>query len=166
MSAVVIRPIAPEDNPHIAALIRSVLQEFGAAKPGTVFTDPTTDRLYELFREPLSCYFIAEEGGKLLGGCGIYPTEGLPEGCTELVKLYLAAEARGKGIGKQLMEKSLEAARERGYTEVYLETLPELHIAVGLYEQMGFRYLDRPYGNSGHYACDLWMVKQLAIINE
>jgi putative acetyltransferase len=145
----------------IRTLIRSVLTEFGAAKPGTVFTDPTTDDLFSLFREPLSSYFVAESDGKILGGCGIFPTAGLPEGCTELVKLYLAAEARGKGIGKALMERSLETARSFGYTEIYLETLPELHIAVGLYERLGFTYLEGPLGNSGHFACDLWMRKKL-----
>lgn len=156
-----IRPIAPADNAAIAQVIRSVLTEFGAAKPGTVFTDPTTDHLFELFQTPQSAYFIAETGGTIVGGCGIYPTANLPGTCTELVKLYLAPAARGTGLGKQLMEHCCELAKELGYTEVYLETLPELHIAVGLYERMGFRYLDRPYGNSGHFACDLWMVKEL-----
>jgi putative acetyltransferase len=161
MHELTIRPIVAEDNPVIAKLIRDVLTEFGAAKPGTVFTDPTTDRLFELFQAPKSAYFIAETDGEILGGCGIYPTTGLPAGCTELVKLYLSAKARGKGIGKALMERSFEAALAFGYAEIYLETLPELHIAVGLYERLGFTYLEQPYGDSGHYACDLWMIRQL-----
>jgi len=156
-----IRKIEQQDNPVIAALIRSVLTEFGANKPGTVFTDPTTDDLFSLFSEPRSAYFILETGGEIEGGCGIFPTSGLPDGCTELVKLYLSKNARGKGHGKLLMEKVCDLARSYGYSEIYLETLPELHVAVGLYERMGFRYLDAPYGNSGHFACDLWMVKTL-----
>lgn len=157
----VIRPILPRDNAEIAGIIRSVLTEFGADKPGTVFTDPTTDDLFSLFQEPRSVYYVAEENGKLLGGCGIYPTEGLPDGCTELVKLYLAADGRGRGTGKQLMETCAGAARSLGFTELYLETLPELHIAVGLYEKCGFAYLPGPYGNSGHYACNIHMLKKL-----
>lgn len=160
-TSITIRPIAPEDNAPLAQVIRSVLTEFGAAKPGTVFTDPTTDHLFELFRAPQSAYFVVEIDGAIAGGCGIYPTENLPASCTELVKLYLAPAARGTGIGKQLMEQCCAVARAYGYSEIYLETLPELHIAVGLYERMGFEYLDRPYGNSGHFACDLWMLKQL-----
>jgi putative acetyltransferase len=156
-----IRPIEPADNPAIAQVIRSVLTEFGAAKPGTVFTDPTTDRLYELFREPKSAYFIAETDGMIIGGCGIYPTTSLPAQCTELVKLYLSPAGRGKGIGKALMERCFAIAKTHGYSEIYLETLPELHLAVGLYERLGFAYLPEPYGDSGHYACDLWMVKRL-----
>ncbi len=161
MGSVTIRPIEPKDNAEMARLIREVLTEFGVNKPGTVFTDPTTDALFELFRTPKSHYFVAESEGKLIGGCGIFPTEGLPEGCTELVKLYVLKKDRGTGIGKTLMELSCEQARKEGYTEIYLETLPELRIAVGLYEKLGFRYLDKPYGNSGHFACDLWMSKEL-----
>lgn len=161
METLTIRPIEQEDNPEMARLIREVLTEFGANKPGTVFTDPTTDALFELFQAPKSHYFVAVSEGKLLGGCGIFPTEGLPDGCTELVKLYVLKEGRGTGIGKTLMELSCEQARKEGYTEIYLETLPELHIAVGLYEHLGFQYLDKPYGNSGHFACDLWMRKEL-----
>ncbi len=156
---ITITPIAQTDNAAIAALIREVLTEFGANKPGTVFTDPTTDDLYSLFRTPGSHYFVAKENGVIAGGCGIYPTTGLPEGCVELVKLYVAKSHRSIGLGKQLMERSISAAVSEGYRELYLETLPELHIAVGLYEHLGFEYLDKPYGNSGHFACDLWMRK-------
>jgi putative acetyltransferase len=156
-----IEKIQPEDNQAIALLIREVLTEFGANKPGTVFTDPTTDHLYQLFQNQKSQYFIAKDDGIIVGGCGIYPTIGLPEGCIELVKLYVSKSHRSIGLGKQLMEKSIEAAISEGYHEVYLETLPELHIAVGLYEHLGFEYLDHPYGDSGHFACDLWMRKNL-----
>lgn len=152
-----IRPIQQSDNEALAKLIRDVLTEFGANKPGTVFTDPTTDALFELFQTTKSAYFVAENEGVIHGGCGIFPTKGMPEGCIELVKLYVSKEARGTGIGKQLMQKSIELAKAKGYTEIYLETLPELHIAVGLYEHLGFQYLDKPYGDSGHFACDLWM---------
>lgn len=156
-----IEKIQPEDNQAIALLIREVLTEFGANKPGTVFTDPTTDHLYELFQNPKAHYFIAKDNGIIVGGCGIYPTLGLPEGCIELVKLYVSKSHRSIGLGKQLMEQSIHIALAEGYRELYLETLPELHIAVGLYEHLGFEYLDHPYGDSGHFACDLWMRKVL-----
>ena len=156
-----IEKIQPEDNQAIAFLIREVLTEFGANKPGTVFTDPTTDHLYQLFQNPKAHYFIAKDNGIIIGGCGIYPTLGLPEGCIELVKLYVSKSHRSMGLGKQLMEQSIHIAITEGYRELYLETLPELHIAVGLYEHLGFEYLDYPYGDSGHFACDLWMRKVL-----
>ncbi len=152
-----IRPIQHSDNTALATMIRAVLTEFGANKPGTVFTDPTTDDLFALFQTEDSFYFVAEDDGEIVGACGIYPTEGMPDGCIELVKLYVAASHRGTGLGKRLMEMSIAKAKAIGKTEIYLETLPELHIAVGLYEHLGFEYLPSPYGNSGHFACDLWM---------
>ena len=56
---IVIRPIEPNDNVALAKVIRDTLTEFGANKPGTVYFDPTTDALYELFRTPGSFYFVA-----------------------------------------------------------------------------------------------------------
>src|SRR5687768_14174970 len=110
-----IRPIEKKDNPLLAELIRKVFREFKVDKPGTVYTDPTTDTLYEVFQHHGAKYNIAEEDGKLLGGCGIYPTQGLPTGCAELVKFFLASESRGKGLGKHLMELAFEEARKLGY---------------------------------------------------
>src|SRR5690606_27791674 len=134
-----IRPIQLSDNEPLATLIRQVFREFKIDKPGTVYTDPTTDTLYELFQQPASAYFVAEENGTILGGCGVYPTEGLPEGCAELVKFYLAADARGKGIGQQLMQQSIATARALGYTQLYLESFPALSKAVSMYEKAGFK---------------------------
>jgi len=97
----------------------------------------------------------------MLGGCGIYPTQGLPEGYAELVKLYLSAESRGKGIGNALMQKSIERAKEMGYTHLYLESFPALSKAVSLYESNGFTQLEKAMGNSVHYACTIWMDRKL-----
>ena len=155
------RLIQKEDNPIIAEIIRSVLTEFKADKPGTVYYDPTTDDMHTLFSAEFSEYWILELDGKIAGGSGVYPTEGLPNGCCELVKLYLLPEARGKGYGKMLIEKCFESAASFGFEQMYLETMPELNMARGLYEQCGFKYLDGPMGNSGHFGCDLWMVKEL-----
>lgn len=157
-----IRPIEQGDNVSIAAIIRSVLEEFGANKPGTVYFDPETDHLYELFANtPGSTYKVAEYQGKLLGGAGIFPTPALPEGTCELVKMYLLPEARGKGVGRKLMEAAFSQAVMMGYHTIYIETMPELTRAIGLYEKLGFEYLKGPLGNSGHCGCDIWMLKKL-----
>ena len=156
-----IRNIEPSDNVAIAAVIRNALAEFGANKPGTVFFDPTTDHLFELFQIPGAIYFIAELKGRLVGGAGIFPTEGLPEKTCELVKLYLHKDARGIGLGKQLLLKSMQWAKENGYDQVYLESMPELSKAVSIYENVGFKKIHHALGNSGHDGCDIWMIKPL-----
>lgn len=156
-----IRDIMPQDNPHIAGIIRNSLAEFGANKPGTVFFDPTTDDLYALFQRQGSRYFVAEEAGVLLGGGGIFPSAGLPEGTCELVKMYLRPEARGKGLGRAIVSLCLETARSMGYRKVYLETMPELAQAVKVYEKFGFSKLCGPMGDTGHFGCDMWMILSL-----
>ena len=161
MTAVTVRTIIPPDNAALATIIRSSLEEFNAAKPGTVYFDPTTDHLSEVFTATRSIYFVALENDEILGGCGIYPTANLPEDTCELVKFYLCNAARGKGLGKLLMQKSIDAAAEMGYKKIYLETMPELNIAVPMYEKMGFTYLTAPMGNSGHGGCKIWMIREL-----
>ncbi|MEY2834575.1 MAG: hypothetical protein RLZZ557_237 [Bacteroidota bacterium] len=160
-SIITIREIVSTDNQEIAAIIRSCLAEFGANKPGTVYFDPTTDQLFELFREPGSIYFIAAEENRLLGGGGIFPSKGLPEGTCELVKLYLLPDVRGIGLGAALMKRCISAARTLGYKSIYIESMPELNKAVNMYEKFGFNQLDGPLGNTGHFGCDIWMLKSL-----
>ena len=104
---------------------------------------------------------VAVESNQIVGGAGIYPTRGLPQDTCELVKIYLAPEARGKGIARKLMEFCFDKAVEYGFTKMYIETLPELSTAVSIYEKFGFKYLQEPLGNSGHNACDIWMLKEL-----
>jgi putative acetyltransferase len=154
-----IRTIEPRDNAALARVIRTTLAEFGANKPGTVYYDETTDHLSDMFQVPGSVYYVAEYKGEIVGGGGIYPTQGLPEGTCELVKMYLLPEVRGIGLGSILIQKSLDFARTAGYHQVYLETMPELKQALKTYERFGFRYIDAPMGESGHFGCDLWMLK-------
>ncbi len=156
-----IRTILPEDNAGIANVIRTTLKEFGADKPGTVYYDTTTDALYELFQKEGAIYHIAEADGKVVGGGGIYPSSGLPAGTCELVKMYLLKEARSLGLGKLLIQKSLEFAKKAAYKNVYLETMPELKQALKTYEKFGFNYINAPMGDTGHFGCDLWMLKEL-----
>ena len=161
LSEITIRNIQASDNVAIASVIRNTLKEFGANKPGTVYFDPTTDHLFELFKTPGSVYFVAEKNGAIVGGCGIYPTENLPEKTCELVKLYLETSARGTGLGKTLLLKSMDWAKNYGYHQVYLESMPELSKAVSIYEKVGFVKLNHSLGNSGHCGCDIWMLKKL-----
>ncbi|MDN3655508.1 GNAT family N-acetyltransferase [Ferruginibacter paludis] len=156
-----IRKIEKNDNAAIAAIIRSTLKEFGANHPGTVYYDEETDHLFELFQQPLSVYYIASIDGVIAGGGGVYPTKGLPEDTCELVKMYLLPFARGKGVGKMIIDKSIDAARDFGYRKMYLETMPELQQAIKVYEKFGFHYLDGPLGNSVHFGCSKWMLRGL-----
>lgn len=157
-----IRPIAPSDNFTMAKIIRDSLEEFGANHLGTVYFDATTDHLFDLFAStPASRYMVVESNGQLVGGAGVFPTQGLPPDTCELVKMYLSAPVRGRGLGRKMINHCLDMAKELGYKQVYLETMPELKKAVSVYEKFGFGYLKGPMGNSGHNGCAIWMLKVL-----
>ena len=156
-----IRNIQSKDNGAMAKIIRNSLEEFNAAKPGTVYFDEATDRLSEVFSAPLSAYFVIIDNDELAGGAGIFPTEGLPGDTCELVKMYVAKKFRGNGYGQTLLKKCIAEAKDQGYKKMYIESMPELTNALGMYEKNGFRYIEKPMGNSGHTGCELWMVKEL-----
>lgn len=160
MKQPVIRQIRASDNKILASIVRNTLAEFGANHPGTVYYDPTTDALFELFQQKGSIYYVAEMDGEIVGGAGIYPSNGLPANTCELVKMYLLPQARGKGLGKMLIDKVLAFARDEGYRFVYIETMPELKKAMSVYEKFGFQYLNGPMGNTGHTGCSIWMLKE------
>lgn len=161
MDSITIRPIRKEDNPVLAKIVKDTLAEFGANHPNTVYFDPSTDTLFEVFQEPRSYYFVAEVNGEMVGGGGIFPTDGLPADTCELVKMYLLPQARGVGLGRTLIEKCIKWAKDAGYKQIYLESMPELKKALKVYEKFGFDYLPGPMGNSGHTGCSLWMLRKI-----
>ena len=161
MDLVKIRKLEIKDNKAIAVIIREALKDFGADLPGTVYYDPTTDDLHSIFKTPNSNYFVAITDGNIVGGGGYFPTEGLNSDTCELVKMYINASFRGKGIGKILLDQAIEHAIKDGFKYMYLETLPQLSLAVNMYKKYGFENLNGPLGNSGHFGCNMWMGREL-----
>lgn len=155
------REVQSSDNQPLAKMIRAVFEEHGAATEGTVYSDPSTDQLYQLFQHPKSILFVAEEHGAIIGCCGIYPTEGLDNYTTELVKFYVAKEYRGKGVGRELLLRCIYDAGALDYQYIYLECLPVFEKAINMYEQFGFEHLEERMGSSGHSSCTVWMGRTL-----
>jgi putative acetyltransferase len=162
MENVMIRMVEKKDSALLAKLIRDVFEEYDAPKKNTVYSDPATDELYFLFQTPRAVLWVVLVNNIICGCCGIYPTSGLDEDCAELAKFYLAKEIRGKGIGKRLMEQSIQSAKEMGYKKLYLESMPQFSKAISMYEKYGFKKLDNALGNSGHTSCNIWMLKELS----
>lgn len=160
LSDVDIRLIARSDNLAIESLIKHVLAEFDANKPGFAYADVELTKMFESYQAKNKIYYVAEKKGILLGGAGIGPLEGAPHIC-ELKKMYLAADARGLGLGDELLKVLLHKAKECGYKQMYLETLSSMSGAITLYQKHGFSVLATPLGESGHFGCDVWMVRDL-----
>lgn len=161
MEEVKIRPICPADNPKIARVIRDVLGALNVPKTGTALADDNLDALYEYYRMPGAAYYVVCRGDYLLGGGGIAPLAGGAPGVCELQKMYIAETLRGRGIGRQLLQKCLQQAGALGYSTCYLETMPYMKAAQSLYRQTGFDYLEGPLGSTGHTSCHIWMSKDL-----
>ena len=150
LASFTIRTVEEKDNAAIAQIIRTTLEEFGANHPGTVYFDDTTDALYQLFSQtPGAVYYVAQYQNELVGGGGIFPSAGLPDDTCELVKMYLLKKVRGLGLGKMLIQKALDFAKEAGYKNVYLETMPELKQALNTYAKLGLNILITPWAIPG-----------------
>jgi putative acetyltransferase len=156
-----IREIKSEDNPKIAKAIRAILIEFGVPKVGTAYADKILDTLYEAYNVDNAIYFVIEKEGEIYGGAGIKQLDNYKGNVCELQKMYFLPEARGIGFGKKMMDICLQKAKEFGFEQCYLETLPYMEEARKLYRKVGFKDLDAPLGDTGHYSCNLWMIKEL-----
>ncbi|WP_396182513.1 GNAT family N-acetyltransferase [Flavobacterium sp.] len=158
---IIIRPILYTDNQAIAAVIRSVLIEHNVPKVGTAYADVSLDAMFETYNIPGSSYFVVEHDGKITGGAGVSQLANEAETICELQKMYFLPEARGLGLGSQMIEKCLQAAISFKYEKCYLETMPYMEDAQKLYKKFGFQYIDAPMGCTGHTSCPVWMLKDL-----
>ena len=156
-----IRPIQKADNNAVATVIRSVLIEHNVPKVGTAYADVSLDSMFETYSEPRSRYFVVEHNNKIIGGAGISQLANEKETICELQKMYFLPEARGLGIGEQMMQRCLDEATTLGYAKCYLETMPYMEAAQKLYKKFGFVYIDAPMGCTGHTSCPVWMLTDL-----
>ncbi len=160
-SKISLRKIQKSDSPQVANLIRTVMPEFGASGPGFAIHDPEVSDMFSAYDQALHAYFVVEVDSKILGGGGIAPLLGGEPGICELRKMYFMAELRGQGFGQKIMNLCLEAARAYGYKKCYLETLKSMDAAQILYRKNGFTQIPNGLGNTGHFSCDAWYLKDL-----
>ncbi|HKJ05999.1 MAG TPA: GNAT family N-acetyltransferase [Flavobacteriaceae bacterium] len=156
-----IREIKARDNTAIAKAIREVLIEFGVPKVGTAYADKTLDTLFEYYNVENAIYYVLEKDGEIYGGAGVKQLENYNGNVCELQKMYFKPKARGLGLGIKMMNLCLSKAKAFGFEKCYLETLPYMEDARKLYRKVGFKDLNKPMGDTGHYSCNLWMLKDL-----
>ena len=161
MSGFSIRPITTADDAAMAAIIRGVMPEFGATGDGFAINDPEVDWMHRAYSQPRCAYFVVEREGRVVGGAGVAPLEGGDPGVCELRKMYFLPEARGIGAGAAMMARCLQAARELGFRQCYLETLTGMDAAMKLYARSGFRRIDAPTGATGHGGCNTFYLLDL-----
>jgi putative acetyltransferase len=156
-----IRPIRPDDDPAIAAIIGKVMPEFGAGGAGFAIHDPEVAHMSQAYQGGGAAYFVVELNGTVMGGAGIAALEGADDGTCELRKMYFLPPLRGRGAAQALIERCLAFARESGYARCYIETLTGMDAAQALYARNGFRRTDSALGATGHFGCDRYYLLDL-----
>lgn len=166
-----IRPISARDRADVARLIRTVMPEYGAEGPGYAIMDAEVDDMFGAYHSKRSGYWVVTKEVPtwrpdqvrevVVGGGGFAELSGGDGKTAELRKMYFLLEARGLGLGQELLDLCIEGATKAGYDRMYLETLSNMKQAQALYERNGFSKLAKPAGSTGHDRCDRYYVRPL-----
>ncbi len=90
------------------------------------------------------CRFVAEESGQILGWAALSPVSSrCVYGGVAEVSVYIAANARGKGVGKALMLHLIHKSEKEGYWTLQSGIFPENKGSIRLHESVGFRYMGK-----------------------
>lgn len=132
---IVFRAATNADAANVKNLIFGILREYNL-QPEPGGTDADLDDIEANYIRRGGIFEVLESGGgELLGTCGLFP---LDAETVELRKMYLAESLRGRGVGRETLERMIASARTLGFKRIYLETNSVLRAAVGLYQRFGF----------------------------
>ena len=143
----IFRDFKRDDAIDVRRIVTSVLREYGLS-PECGGIDADLDDIQGSYIDRGGMFLVIESGAAVAGCGGLYP---LDTDEAEIRKMYLLPDARGHGLGRQLLQQLLDGARAGGFRRVTLETASVLKEAIGLYQSFGFRKVRRE-----HYAgrCD------------
>ena len=131
--------MSAEDWPAVEAIYAEGI----AARGATFETEPPSYAAFD-GSHLAEHRFVAVEDGRLLGWAVLAPTSS--RACYAGVvenSVYVAESARGRGVGRTLMEALLESARTGGIWTIHAGMFPENAASVALHESLGFRLVGR-----------------------
>jgi ribosomal protein S18 acetylase RimI-like enzyme len=113
------------------------------------------------YAPPRGALLLARVDGEVAGCCALRPLDAADyPNAAEMKRLYVRKPFRGFGLGRQLAEAALDAARRAGYDTVLLDTLDDMEAARALYEELGFEeippYYHNPIAGAHYLKADLW----------
>lgn len=142
--------IVPSEPAHLEAA-RAIFREYAEGLGIDLDFQGFEDELAALpgdYAAPRGTLLLAVVDGEIAGCCALRPLDSAdyPD-ASEMKRLYVRRAFRGFGLGRQLVEATLDAARQSGYHCVLLDTLDDMEAARALYEDFGFTEIP-PYYHS------------------
>jgi ribosomal protein S18 acetylase RimI-like enzyme len=156
VSALLVRDARPDDRDKVDALTRLAYEEFASSMEAPAWR-ALESAMKTVLRHPGDAHcIVAEDEGRIVGSVFLYPAGATPYEAGEVLSspelrlLAVAPNARGRGIGRALVEECIRRSRSGGATELGLHTSKSLASAIALYESMGFaRATERDFRPEG-----------------
>ena len=139
----IVRVASAQDIEAVRALFLEYAESLGFSLCFQGF-DRELEDLPGKYALPEGCLWLAKAAVVPVGVIGLRPLE---DGYCEMKRLYLRPEARGLGLGRRLIEATLEHARRVGYQAMRLDTLKSMSAARALYSEYGFIQIPAYYHN-------------------
>jgi putative acetyltransferase len=149
-----ITPSTPAEYQATRQIFQEYAQQLGVDLCFQNF-DAELETLPGDYAEPQGALLLAMVDGQLAGCCALRPLDSVDyPNASEMKRLYVRNSHRRLGLGRQLAEAILDAARVAGYHHVLLDTLSEMESARALYEDLNFEEIPPYYHNpiaGAHY---------------
>ncbi|NMM82281.1 GNAT family N-acetyltransferase [Acidovorax sp. SRB_14] len=153
-SVTLMPPTDPEELDAVRTLFREYADSLGVDLDFQNF-DAELGALPGEYAPPRGQLLLARVDGAVAGCCALRPLDNADyPNASEMKRLYVRKAFRGFGLGRQLAEAMLDAARQAGYACVLLDTLDDMESARALYTDLGFEDIPPYYHNplpGSHY---------------
>lgn len=143
MSVLVIKAITPNDINHVRQIFLDYIA-FIEDYLGQSIGFQNTDEEFQTFPAMYKALFLATLDGEPVGACGV---KAFRPNIAELKRLYVLPEVRGNKLGARLINAAVDYSKAHGFEKMYLDTDPGLTHANNIYETLGFKDIERYYGN-------------------
>lgn len=150
--------LAPPEGEAALDEVRALFREYASQLDVDLCFQQFDEELATLpgeYAPPRGALLLARVDGELAGCCALRPLDAADyPNAAEMKRLYVRSAFRGFGLGRQLAEATLDAARQAGYACVLLDTLDDMEAARALYEELGFEDIPPYYHNpiaGAHY---------------
>jgi GNAT superfamily N-acetyltransferase len=157
MAQILITP-CPVNAPEAQACMEAYFAEL-SLRFGQNFSPRPVDPDAQAMAPPRGLFLVARQDDRPVGCVGLRSSaEGIGPGCGEVKRLWVATEARGRGLARRLMSGIEAAARDMGLACLRLDTSRHLTEAQALYLRDGWQEI-AAYNHNPH--ADHWFEKRL-----